>query len=216
MPDTTTAEPPQSEHPHASSSIVPDPSDSNPVVRLSKWAGAISGIVGALAVLVTGIWQVGALLNDLKATRAELASLEGSFSSYKDEMKRRDEIQAEILVNLRIAVASVQAASVARATPRTAARPVNEDHPAQRAIFAPPQPPPVGTASTREHLIPDAATLIRNLPRLPAPLATPTPPSGPVLVSGTASESRARALEVHENETVDVALRRAAILQDQL
>lgn len=194
---------------------MPEPSDSGPVMRLSRWAGAVSGIVGALAVIVTGIWQIGNLLNDLKETRADLTSLRGSFDSYRDKMEQRDEIQAEILVNLRIAVASVQAASVARASVRPT-RPTNEDSPVQRAVFTPPQPPPVGTTSTRERLIPDAAALIRNLPRLPAPPTAPTTPSGAVLVSGTTPESRARALEVHENETVDVALQRAMILQDQL
>jgi hypothetical protein len=184
---------------------VPDPSDSNPVVRLSKWAGAISGIVGALAVLVTGIWQVGALLNDLKATRAELASLEGSFSSYKDEMKRRDEIQSEILVNLRIAVASVQAAATTRTPTRT---PVGSAVRASVPVVRrrpPPHPTTVTTAST-----PDVAVLIRSLPAFPPP--TPLALAPPSAISAEVQD----AVVARETETANVALRRAAILQDQL
>lgn len=199
---------------------MPDPSDSNPVVRLSKWVGVISGIVGALAVLVTGIWQVGALLNDLKDTRTELASLETSFRNYQEEVKTRNEIQAEILVNLRIAVAAIQAASAARTPIRTATRPaVNVAggvDAARASTSLVRRPSPVGTASTPERPSPQVAALIRTLPRLPPPLVPTVTPMGTVLVAGATPESQARALEVHENETVAVALQRAMILQDQL
>lgn len=187
---------------------------------MGKWVGAISGIIGGLAVVVTGIWRVGNLIDDLQDARVELASLKGSFHEYQDKMQKRDEIQEEILLNLRIAVASIQAVSTSRTPTRMASHspvPVTTSARIRRPVR-----PPVATI-TPTPPSPEVAALIRSLPPLPPPLVVPenlpTIPPTMRMLAGVSSESRGLALEAaeaHESATADVALERVEILQGQL
>ena len=186
---------------------------------MGKWVGAISGIIGGLAVVVTGIWRVGNLIDDLQDARVELASLKGSFHDYQDKMQKRDEIQEEILLNLRIAVASIQAVSTSRTPTRMASHsPVPVATSARMRSHAVRRPPVATIAPTPPS--PEVAALIRSLPPLPPPLSPPlVVPETMRMLAGVSSESRGLALEAaeaHESATADVALERVEILQEHL
>jgi hypothetical protein len=211
--------------PPADSSIVPDPTDSHPIVRVSKWVGIFVGIGGGLALLVTGIWKVGDLLNDLEQVQTDVAALRSSVTEASAEARRRSDIQEEILLNLRIAVASLQARS---GTPRGGSAP-SSTPPVTR--------PRVPVARVRPHPVadtppsPEVAALVLSLP--PLPMAPPDPPVAPpqplvavapphvvslaelptIVREGRSLDATAYAREV---ETTDVALERANILLDAL
>jgi hypothetical protein len=192
-------------------SVIPDPSDSNPIIRASKWIAALAGILGCLAVIVTGIWKVGRLVDDLSDAKTELSSLKTSFTEYKKDTERKNEIQGEILSNLRIAVASIQTMVEYR-------RPQSQQgtHPAvtPRVRFTPPRP--VTTAAI--HRSPEVSALIRSLPALPSPnlhsTLVPPPPGNRVAMDGDGILDEATI--ARESNMADVALQRAEILQGHL
>ena len=196
-------------------SLVPDPNDRNPIIRASKWIAALAGILGGLAVIVTGIWKVGSLVDDLNDAQTELSSLKTSFIEYKKDTERKNEIQGEILSNLRIAVASIQTMVEYR-------RPQSQQgtHPVvtPRVRFTPPRP--VTTAAI--HRSPDVSALLRSLPalpssspRLPHTMVPPLPGTGNrVAMDGDGIPDEATI--ARESNMADVALQRAEILQGHL
>jgi len=227
MPDTIPP-PAGSIHPPAptptgSHSVVPPSMEDHPIMRASKWVGAILGIGAGITAAVTGIWHIGLLIDDLNDTRAELASLHSSFSDYQDETLRRNEIQAEILNNLRIAVASIQAVAEFRANSHPAPRAPRPPRPAaaSHSTSAVRDPSPVGVGTEpfigAESLSmpldefsdrsPEVADLMRSLPSLPS-----EPPPTISLPGASPTEVDI----AHESATADIALERVEILQDAL
>jgi len=214
---TSTPPPPQPPE----DGVVPDPTDSHPIMRVSKWVGALVGIVGGLAVLVTGIWKVGDLLNDLEGVQSDLTALRAATAEASLAAQHRSEIQEEILLNLRIAVASLQARSgtpVGGSAPSRPSTGTTHRPPVARARV---HPPAFALATTS----PEVVELVASLPPLPPPLP-PSPPSliePPVAVSEMVVSPEMRLVENmeirdydHSIETADIALERAEILQDQL
>jgi hypothetical protein len=177
--------------------IVPGPIE-NRVIRAGKLMGAVTGILVAVAAVVSGIWQVGSMVSDLKDTKTDLESLKKSFNDYQIEARKENEIQKEILVNLRIAVASIQT--------------VNGYQTSGHSTMA--SMPPISASRIRQVLPrtlgplddnPEFASLIRSLPPLP-----PDPTTSAV---GNMDSSD---VIQHESDTADVALQRAEILQGSL
>lgn len=213
---TSTPPPPQ-----PPDGVVPDPADSHPVMRASKWVGALVGIVGGLAVLVTGIWKVGDLLNDLESVQSDLTALRAATDTAAEAAQHRSEVQEEILLNLRIAVASLQARSSTPVGGGTPSRPSTGTH---RPTAARPRVPHPAFALAPTS--PEVVELVASLPPLPPPAPAPptislaTPPTSETIAIVSPEMRLIESLEIsdydHSVETADVALERAEILQDQL
>ena len=214
-------------------SIAPPSEDNHPVLRLSKWVGAIIGLLSAVTVVVTGVWRVGGILDDLDEAREDLASLRESVEDSQEENRRRNEIQEEILQNLRNAVSAIQAVAeyrslVESSTHRTARPPRTRPPTATLPVVAPPTvtPPflaptvpgtspgtlPVTVGVRRRDLddppSPEVAEIVRRLPPMPTPppesFTSGSAPPPPEVGSDFASDS------------VDVALERIDILLEAL
>lgn len=203
--------------------FIPDPSDGHPIIRASKWIGAIVVILSALASFLIGVMKVGVMVNDLKEiqksqaeTRGDLTKIQRdlfafqeSFKVYKEERQRQEDIQREILRNLTTAVTSIQdITDQQRQTVRT------------RPRIRPLASGGGGSSSPPSGQM-DIDSLLRELPPLPEPpppYASPSPPAA-FLTHTYPPISRARLgpsdVEFAE-DTVDVALQRVEILQDQL
>jgi len=102
-----------------------DKEDTHPILRVSKWIGAVVGILSFVVASVTGIWRFNSLLDELSRAQADIASLRTSVEGAQADATRRSEIQEEILNNLRIAVASLQAVSEFQNRP---AAPISTPH----------------------------------------------------------------------------------------
>lgn len=200
--------------------IIPDPKDSHPIIRASKWIGALVVILGAIASFLAGVMKVGVMVNDLKEiqksqaeTRKDLTEIQRnlfafqtSFHDYKEERQRQEDIQREILRNLTTAVNSIQdITEQQRQTVRTRPR----------------VRPTTSRASTAlGHISVDS--FLQTLPPFPARPAPPHPlESLPPNIyqrnlQGGSSAGYGSADIDFAEDTADVALQRVEILQDVL
>lgn len=206
----------------ARSSVVPNPQDDHPVMRAAKWMGAFVGIGGGITAAVVGLWQVGNLIDDLHDAREDLVELRASFDDFQDDAERRDEIQTEILNNLRIAVAAIQAANDARGssasstptrhrTPRVPRPTGGGGGSSSSSAYTPTSASPLDDPS-------GGITMSRRPPFFPPP--TPEPSVDDLMRSLPPLPEDAPApgeeVAIHADETADIALERAEILQEHL
>jgi hypothetical protein len=131
-----------------------DKDDKNLLMRLGKWASALAGIGGVIAAVVTGIIQVDSLIDEVHQTRSTLTDLRSSMDSTSSDLRRQVALQEEIINNLRVAVAALQAIDAVR----SGMQPVLSDP---------------ASARPRHRSGAPVGTLVDSLPPLP-----PSAPSG--------------------------------------